>query len=482
MRSPGREATGAKRRYDVLMRTNTGRCLPAPFLAVMLATAAFPVAAESVPATPGGELVGAFGQAFGAPPDYPDGALNAATRADIEAIIASLAARQLDTEALGRLKDSGDARILWFVADLLRFVGQREIETLNVTFEELTGMSVPRGDYNAIPDHLMAWDLPAFPGYRRLKGDLMTQIESRWEPFFADTDSAIDWRPVAWGGVLMDDRGDASPGQRCFRCIPALDDPPVTDAAGGSWYPDAALVFGLVVNGAARAYPKNIMEVHEMVNDTLGGRRFGMPYCTLCGSAQAYYTDDIKGFSPVLRTSGLLARSNKFMYDLVTTSAVDTFTGRALSGPLHEAGVILNQLAVVTSTWGAWKEAHPDTTIVAEDGGIPGNRYPMDPLRGRDDNGPIFPVGDVDPRLAVQERVLGVIGADGTAVAFPVANAVLALQAGAAVELAGVRVAMDGTGIRAFNGAAEAPSHEAFWFAWSQFHPGTLLWQRDTAG
>ena len=481
MRSPGREATGAKRRYDVLMRTNTGRCLPAPFLAVMLATAAFPVAAESVPATPGGALVGAFGQAFGAPPDYPDGALNAATRADIEAIIASLAARQLDTEALGRLKDSGDARILWFVADLLRFVGLREIETLNVTFEELTGMSLPRGDYNAIPDHLMAWDLPAFPGYRRLKGDLMTQIDSRWEPFFADADSAIDWRPVAWGGVLMDDRGDASPGQRCFRCIPALDDPPVTDAAGGSWYPDSALVFGLVVNGAARAYPKNIMEVHEMVNDTLGGRRFGMPYCTLCGSAQAYYTDDVTGFQPVLRTSGLLARSNKFMYDLVTTSAIDTFTGRALSGALHDAGVTLNH-AVVTSTWGAWKEAHPDTTIVAEDGGIPGNRYPIDPLRGRDDNGPIFPVGDVDPRLTVQERVLGVIGRrHGGGVSGGQRRAGAAgRRRGRAGRGAGRhgrhRHPMPSTAPR------RLPSHEAFWFAWSQFHPGTLLWQRDTAG
>ena len=464
-----------------MMLTSTARWLPALLLAVLFAAAALPVVAESTDA-PGGALVGAFGQAFGAPPDYPAGDLNAATRADVEAIIASLAARQLDTEALGRLKESGDPRILWFVADLLRFIGQRELETLNVTFEELTGVSLPRGDYNAIPDHLMAWNLPAFPGYRRLKGDLMTLIDSRWEPFFADDDSAIDWRLVAWGGVLMDDRGDAGPGQRCFRCIPALDDPPVTDAAGGSWYPDSALVFGLVVNGEARAYPKNIMEVHEMVNDALGGRTFGMPYCTLCGSAQAYYTDDIKGYYPVLRTSGLLSRSNKFMYDLVTTSAIDTFTGRALSGPLHDAGVTLNQLTVVTSTWGAWKEAHPDTTIIAEDGGVPGNRYPIDPLRGRDDNGPIFPVGDVDPRLPVQERVLGVLGAGGTAVAFPVANAVLALQAGAAVELAGVRVAIDGSGIRAFIGNAEAPSHEAFWFAWSQFHPGTLLWQRETAG
>ena len=152
-----------------MMLTSTARWLHALLLAVLLA-AALPAASESTAAAAPGALVGAFGQAFGAPPDYPDGALNAATRADIEAIIASLAARQLDTEALGRLKDSGDARILWFVADLLRFVGQREIETLNVTFEELTGMSVPRGDYNAIPDHLMAWDLPAFPGYRRPQG------------------------------------------------------------------------------------------------------------------------------------------------------------------------------------------------------------------------------------------------------------------------------------------------------------------------
>ena len=125
------------------------------------------------------------------------------------------------------------------------------------------------------------------------------------------------------------------------------------------------------------------------------------------------------------------------MYDLSTMSALDTFSGRALSGPLHDADVRLTQLSVVTSTWAAWKAAHPDTTIVAQDGGLSGERYPLDPLRGRDDHGPIFPVGDVDSRLPVQERVLGVIGADGQAVAFPVANALLAIQAGEPIELAG---------------------------------------------
>jgi hypothetical protein len=50
------------------------------------------------------------------------------------------------------------------------------------------------------------------------------------------------------------------------------------------------------------------MEVREMVNDTLGGRDLGIPYCTLCGAAQAYFTDATPpGVErPVLRTSGLL--------------------------------------------------------------------------------------------------------------------------------------------------------------------------------
>ena len=451
-------------------------------LSWLIAAGAFASGTAPAAAAPAEAPVGSAGQVFPPPPEYPSGELGAATRADLELIVTGLEARRFDTGAIARLSDSGDPRILWFVVDLMRFAGRRDMEVLLATFEDLTVTSVPRNDFNAMPDRLIAWDLPAPPGYRELKGTLFTLIDPRWESFFGDAASSIDWRLVAWGGVLMDDRMDASAGQPCFRCIPALDDPAVTDAAGGSWYPDESLVFGVVINGAARAYPKNIMEVHEMVNDTLGGRRIGMPYCTLCGSAQAYYTDDLAQFQPVLRTSGLLSRSNKLMYDLSTLSAMDTFSGRALSGPLHDAGVVLTQLSVVTSTWAAWKEAHPDTTIIARDGGEPGKSYPLDPLRGRDDDGPIFPVGDVDPRLAVQERVLGVDAGGGRPVAFPVANAVLALRAGEPVELAGVRIVLDGSGVRAFIGDRAVASHEAFWFAWSQFRAGTMIWQRGAAG
>ncbi len=164
--------------------------------------------------------------------------------------------------------------------------------------------------------------------------------------------------------MFIDDR-PAGATEPCPRgCIPALDDPALTDAAGGHWYPDKGIVFGVVVRGRAVAFPKNIMEVHEMVNITIAGRRLGVPYCTLCGSAQAYFTDSVPArFAlPVLRTSGLLSRSNKVMYDLRTRSVLDTFTGRALSGPLRDAKVELDQTSVVAGTWVSGRAPTPTPT------------------------------------------------------------------------------------------------------------------------
>lgn len=420
---------------------------------------------------------------FGPPPPTPRGPLDEQLARDIDLVMSGFETSAIPRREVRKLGGSGDARVAWILSDLLRFEVRSELVNVLVgSFEQLTGATLsaaersPEAAWKAVTDRLIAWELPAPPGYVEYKARLFTLVEPRWAPFFRDRNAAIDWRFVSWGGVLIDDRplGDPEP---CARgCIPALDDPAVTDAAGGSWYSDDSIVFGVVVNGEARAYPRNIMEVHELVNDTLGGRRIGLPYCTLCASAQAYYIDTVGKRNLVLRTSGLLSRSNKVMYDLTTWSLFDTFKGRAVSGPLRDAGVTLEPITVVTSTWGEWKNAHPQTTIVARDGGI-GREYPVDPLHGRDDNGPIFPVGDVDPRLPVQEQVVGVVTPDGTPVAFPADAARGALEAGEPVRLAGVRLELDGDGLRAFlDGGADAVSHQAFWFAWSQFHPGTLLW------
>jgi hypothetical protein len=390
----------------------------------------------------------------------------------------------LDIGAVTLLAENGDARHAWYVSDMMRFFGSGEGDVLVNAFEQLTGVSIAddpaseRSSWLSVTNHLIAWDTPDYPNYREDKSGIFLLVEPEWEPFFSDADSAIDWRYLSWGGVLIDDRelGDTQgcPGG----CIPALDDPAVTDAAGGDWYPDDALVFGLLEGDEALAVPKNIAEVHEMFNLTLGDRRLGVPYCTLCGSAQAYYTDNTGADEqPVLRTTGLLSRSNKVMYDLRTSSVFDTFTGAAISGPLQDLDLELEQTTIVVSTWGEWKGQHPDTSIIAEDGGI-GRSYSLDPLAGRDDDGPIFAVGSVDDRLGTQELVVGVIIDDDLAVAFPSDQASAALADGGDITLAGVRLLAEGDGLRAVDADTgdSLVSHESFWFAWSQFHPDTQLW------
>ncbi len=434
--------------------------------------------------------VAARGFRYPPAPDVADP--DAATTAEARDALDRIGARldddaQLDVGAVADLANTGDARHAWFVSDLMRFFGGGDDDVLTDAFEQLTATSLAddpdsdRSVWLSATNHLIAWDTPAYAEYRDDKSVLFLLIEAKWEPFFSDPDADIDWRWLSWGGVLIDDRELGDPDGCANGCIPALDDPAVTDAEGGDWYPDDAVVFGIVEGDESLAIPKNIAEIHEMFNLTLGDRRFGVPYCTLCGSAQAYRTDEAVADGaqqePVLRTSGLLSRSNKVMYDLRTQSVFDTFTGAAVSGALHDAGIVLAETTVVRTTWAEWKAEHPDTTIVAEDGGI-GRSYPLDPLQGRDDDGPIFPIGGSDDRLDVQELVVGVITADGSAIAFPADAAREALAAGDPVEQNGVELKDDGGGLRAIDVASGEPlaSHESFWFAWNQFHPATGLW------
>ena len=410
-------------------------------------------------------------------PLAPDGPLAPAVNLALVDLVETAFTTGLNAEALRAVVDGGDPRAAWVLADLLRF-HQRGVERaeLVTAFTSLTGVEPPTSrnpDFVWTFNQLIAWDLPVWEGYAELKRRIYTSFDERWDPFFEE-DHGVDWRMVTWGGVFADSRpfGDNGP----CNCIPALDNVATTDAGGGEWYADERVVFGVVVSGEALALPRHQMEVHEMVNLTLGGRSLGIPYCTLCGSAQAYFTDGIRGIDRlVLRTSGLLSRSNKVMYDLITNSVFDTFTGEAVTGELADAGVVLEQVSVVVATWGEWKAAHPATRIVAEDGGI-GRTYPDDPLRGRDDQGPIFPVGEVDPRLPVQQKVIGVVPLTGPPVAFPVAAVRDVLIEEGEIEFDELIVRLT-DGFRVFGSdGVELPTHEAFWFAWSQFHPTTLLW------
>ncbi len=392
--------------------------------------------------------------------------------------------RGLAPGRIERVGHSGDVRHAWLVADLMRFYPENDTrQQLQAAWHELTGTEAGTHDgWQAVTDYLIASDIAAPEGYLGYKRQLFEFVEPGWAAFFDDPNGDVDWRIVSWGGVRIDDRAVERADERCDSCIPARNDPGLTGVDGGDWYPDERAVFAVEVGGEFRAYPKHILEVHELVNDTLGGRRIAVVYCTLCGTAQVFFTDVVPDGieTPTgtleLRTSGLLSRSNKVMFELHTYSMFDTFRGRAVTGALHDLGVELEQISVATTTWGDWKVAHVDTTVVAEDGGI-GRRYLLDPLGGRDDRGPIFPIGDVDPRLPVQEQVLGVTH-DGVTVAFPELDARVTLSRGSGVEFGGIAVVLDAGALRATTATGEPiTTHQAFWFAWSQFNPDTEVWR-----
>ncbi len=448
-------------------------------LAATMVVALSLFASEASQAQDAKPLPGHVVSTFGERPPVPDGPLSSdLQRAVRVAFVDPVTQSVWGREQMDALRDVGaskDPRLGWIVSDLMRFASSPQLNAiLASTASELLGKEVrPENSWGTLTDHLMAWDIPAPPGYLEVKRAIFTGLVPGWDRIFVDGN--IDWRHVSWGGVLIDNRPHDKTDEVC-NCIPAADNPEVISASEATWLKDDDVVFGVTVNGESRAYPRRIMEVREMVNDTLGGRDLGIPYCTLCGAAQAYFTDRMpEGVErPILRTSGLLIRSNKVMYDLNTYSVFDTFLGNAVTGPLADRNIQLEQATVVTTDWGRWKRDHPDTTVLKE-------RYALgrDPdfRNTRDANGPIFPVGDVDPRLPVHEDIIGAITASGKPVAFQRSKAFVALQNGEEIAFENVRLELDGGGIRAVDAnGSDLGSHQAFWFAWSQFHPGTALW------
>jgi len=194
------------------------------------------------------------------------------------------------------------------------------------------------------------------PDYAAFKGLIYGQIDVRMRAFFPPgVPASIRLDEIDWGGVRVNG-------------IPPLRDPKVVRAADAAYLKDSNVVFGLVVNGEARAYPKRILAWHEMATDRLGGVDLTIVYCTLCGTVIPFESR-AAGRSFHFGTSGLLYRSNKLMFDEETSSLWSTFEGVPVVGALVGSDVTLKAHAVVTTTWTDWRSEHPDTTVLSIDTG-----------------------------------------------------------------------------------------------------------------
>ncbi len=210
-----------------------------------------------------------------------------------------------------------------------------------------------RYDFNAWFAYLWNKKQTYHSSYYTFKAILHKAIDPRFDKYFLDREqqSTIRLDEVRWGGVLQDG-------------IPPLRNPKMISPAKASYLNDKDIVFGISINGDTRAYPKRILAWHEMFTDQVGNVPVAGVYCTLCGTVILYKTEK-DGVKYQMGTSGFLYRSNKLMYDKKTQSLWNTLWGKPVIGPLVGKNIELDYLSVVTTTWGEWKERHPETTVLS---------------------------------------------------------------------------------------------------------------------
>lgn len=198
------------------------------------------------------------------------------------------------------------------------------------------------------------WNQPydPHPDYALFKGAVYARIDKRMRDFFPPGARAlIRLDEIDWGGVRVNG-------------IPPLDHPSHITAREASYLKDSHVVFGITLDGEARAYPKRILAWHEMARDRVGGIELTIVYCTLCGTVIPYESE-IGGKLRTFGTSGLLYRSNKLMFDDESLSLWSTLEGTPVVGALAGSNLQLPAHPVVTTTWGEWKSEHPDTTVLS---------------------------------------------------------------------------------------------------------------------
>lgn len=263
--------------------------------------------------------------------------------------------------------------------------------------------------------------------------------------------------------------------------IPSIDDPKFIPADEAStWLSDKEPGIAFSSGDTHRFYPFQILVWHEIVNDTINGKRVLVTYCPLCLSGIV--------FDPVLQservefgTSGKLWNSNLVMYDRKTDSLWSQILGEAIVGEM--TGVKLTVLPSDQMLFGAWRKQFPQGQILSRDTGAR-RFYGEDPYGDyytRDDI--YFPVRTKDGRLHPKDFVLGIV-VNGKAKAYWTE----AVKRSGAIEdqfegkIIVARYESDIDAVRLYEKEPDGNLQRinpfsAFWFSWVATHPDTALYK-----
>ncbi len=259
--------------------------------------------------------------------------------------------------------------------------------------------------------------------------------------------------------------------------IPAILKPVFVPVREASFLKDEDRILGLSQGGDAKAYPIKILNWHEIVNDTIGGKPVVVTYCPLCGTGIGFEAA-VQGRPHTFGVSGLLYQSDLLMYDHQTQSLWSQISMEAVAGPL--TGSKLRHIFLEHTTWGEWRVAHPATLVLATKTGY-FRDYDRDPYLGYAQREELmFDTKHFDPRYHPKEWVLGV-EVKGAFKAYPFAE-LKKVKGPLTDQINGqkVRIHFNPRALSASVTDADGrpmPSVMAFWFAWYAFHPDTQVFQ-----
>ncbi len=286
------------------------------------------------------------------------------------------------------------------------------------------------------------------------------------------------------------------------------------DPQYGKYLLPADIVVGVALDGEARAYPLHVLNVHEIINDVLGGNPIAVTYSWPCASAVVFdrrVNAPLQG-TAVFAHSGLLYNSNLLMYDRnQTRTGKDSpvfgggnemlwcqLTGRPITGSASAIKSSLSILPCEVTSWADWSAQHPDTTVVDRDLGMAERYKDAAPTQYFNDPDILTPVSPEAPAdtLPSKTRVIAVITGDACRV-YPLPYVldharpdIEAKGKSPGVELVEWTDTLGSATLR-FIGDRKAGtvrvecdppddtmiSINAFWFAWHAMHPHDALFK-----
>lgn len=299
----------------------------------------------------------------------------------------------------------------------------------------------------------------------------------------------------------------------------AIRQPEFVEASAAAFLQDDDILLGVTSGNVAKAYPAADLSQHGAVFDTLPDGPISVTWCGVCNTGVVYRAE-AKGQTLHFQYDRMVG-ANEVQKDLETGTSWQQATGEAIDGPLK--GTRLTLYPVVRTTWSEWRKRYPRTMVLKP---LPGyaERMPNQSKRIK----AVTRVGPegapngaltLDKRLPARETVAGLeLGRETVAYPFsalrvsrvvndrvegqpivivhqPSSDTTTAFEARARGRVLEFKAANDDASSvidletrstwNAYGLCLEGPlkgTHlqqvilvPQFWFAWSQFHPGTRV-------